>query len=93
MALTRARISAAASASSRPLSTWRVSDFDSPATMASAESCLRLRSTTSMPALAATSAMPDPMIPEPMIPIRVMVMWRLPSVRASRPLQPEVTDR
>ena len=31
---------------------------------------------TSTPALAATSAMPDPMIPEPTMPKRVMVMGR-----------------
>ena len=40
--------------------------------MASAVLCARLRSTTSNPALAATSAMPEPMIPEPTIPTRLM---------------------
>ncbi len=42
--------------------------------MASAVSCLRERSTTSCPALAATSAMPDPMIPEPTMPTLLIVM-------------------
>ena len=42
--------------------------------MASAVSCRRDRSTTSWPALAATSAMPDPMIPEPTMPTRLIVM-------------------
>ena len=42
--------------------------------MASAVSCLRERRTTSMPALAATSAMPDPMIPEPTMPRRSIDM-------------------
>ena len=35
---------------------------------------LRLRSTTSRPLAAATSAMPEPMIPEPTIPTRVIDM-------------------
>ena len=38
--------------------------------MASAPACVRLRSTTSKPHLAATSATPAPMIPEPTTPIR-----------------------
>ena len=38
--------------------------------MASALSCLRDRSTTSNPDFAATSAMPDPMMPDPRIPTR-----------------------
>ena len=42
--------------------------------MASAVSCWRDRRTTSWPALAATSAMPDPMIPEPTMPTRLIVM-------------------
>ena len=45
-----------------------------PATIASAVLCARLRSTTSKPALAATSAMPEPMIPEPTIPTRLTVI-------------------
>ena len=44
------------------------------ATMAPALSWLRLRSTTSWPAAAATSAMPEPMIPDPTIPTRVIDM-------------------
>ena len=42
--------------------------------MASAPAWLRLRSTTSCPLAAATSAMPEPMIPEPTIPTRVIDM-------------------
>ena len=42
--------------------------------MASAPAWLRLRSTTSWPVAAATSAMPEPMIPEPTIPTRVIDM-------------------
>jgi hypothetical protein len=42
--------------------------------MASAVACWRDRRTTSTPALAATSAIPDPMIPDPTMPRRVMVM-------------------
>ena len=42
--------------------------------MASAPAWLRLRSTTSCPLRAATSAMPEPMIPEPTIPTRVIDM-------------------
>ncbi len=42
--------------------------------MRSAPSWLRLRSTTSCPFAAATSAMPDPMIPEPTTPTRVIDM-------------------
>jgi hypothetical protein len=39
----------------------------------SAELCWRLRRQTSKPALAATSAMPEPMIPDPTIPTRFTV--------------------
>jgi hypothetical protein len=42
--------------------------------MASALAWLRLRSTTSCPLAATTSAMPEPMIPEPTIPTRVIDM-------------------
>ena len=42
--------------------------------MASAAAWLRLRSTTSCPVAAATSAMPEPMMPEPTIPTRVIDM-------------------
>ena len=45
--------------------------FSSPAIILSAELCCRLRRHTSKPALAATSAMPEPMIPEPTIPTRL----------------------
>ena len=76
MALTRAAISLAACSSSLPRSTCLASDFSRPATIASAVACLRERRMTSTPALAATSAMPDPMIPEPTMPKRVMVMGR-----------------
>ena len=49
--------------------------------MASAVSCRRDRSTTSWPLRAATSAMPDPMIPDPTMPTLLIVMTA------------EVTDR
>ena len=61
-------------ASMRPLSTWRASDFSSPATSASALDCARLRTTTSNPAFAHTSARPEPMIPDPTIPTLFTVM-------------------
>jgi len=60
-------------ASSLPLSTCLPSDFSSPAIIRSAVFCWRLRRLTSNPALAATSAMPEPMIPEPTIPTRLTV--------------------
>jgi hypothetical protein len=44
--------------------------------MASAACWLRLRNTTWWPDAAATSAMPEPMIPEPTIPTRVIDMGR-----------------
>ena len=52
-------------------------------------SATRLRSTTSMPALAATSAMPEPMIPEPTIPTRLIAHDGLPpAVDLERPRLP-----
>ena len=67
-ARTRATMSLAASASSRPRSTCFATDRSRPPTAACAASLVRLRSTTSSPALAATSATPDPMWPEPTMP-------------------------
>ena len=43
---------------------------------------MRLRSTTSKPDFAATSATPEPMIPEPTTPIRLMLMMFAPVIRA-----------
>ena len=74
MARTRAAISFASSSVRLPFSTCLASDFDRPASMRSALSWLRLRSTTSCPFAAATSAMPEPMIPEPTTPTRVIDM-------------------
>ena len=74
MALTRPRTASASACSSLPRSTCLASDFSSDATIASAVSCLRERSTTSNPDFAATSAMPEPMMPEPRIPTRWIVM-------------------
>jgi hypothetical protein len=51
--------------------------------MASAVPCARLRSTTSNPAFAATSAMPEPMIPEPTIPTRLTVIDHSSWVKAA----------
>ena len=68
MALTRAAISLAVSSSSLPRSTCLASEVSSAATIASAVACWRDRRITSVPALAATSAMPDPMIPDPTMP-------------------------
>ena len=68
MVVTRERISSRSSAVRLPRSTCLLSDFSSPANMASAVDWLRLRSTTSWPDAAAASVMPEPMIPEPMIP-------------------------
>ncbi len=74
MACTRPAISAASASVRLPFSTCLPSDLASVATMASALAWLRLRSTTSCPLAAATSAMPEPMIPEPTIPTRVIDM-------------------
>jgi hypothetical protein len=74
VAVTRASTAAASASSRRPLLTWRASDLASPATIASAVSCLRERRTTVVPALAATSAMPDPMIPDPTMPMLSMAI-------------------
>src|ERR1700745_2211149 len=47
----------------------------------------RVRHTTSWPALAATSAMPEPMIPDPTIPTRLIVMGqRLPMGSVAAPI-------
>ena len=74
VARTRPAISFASASVRLPFSTCLASDFSRPATMASAPAWLRLRSTTSCPVAAATSAMPEPMIPEPTIPTRVIDM-------------------
>src|SRR3954451_22890138 len=74
VAVTRPRVAVRSSSESFPRSTCLPSDFSSPATMASAVACCRLRSTTSMPLRAAISAMPEPMMPEPTMPTRLMFM-------------------
>src|SRR5581483_1432831 len=74
VAVTRDRVAFASPSSSLPRSTCLASDFSSPVTMRSAVACWRDRSTTSWPALAATSAMPEPMMPDPTIPTRLIVM-------------------
>ena len=76
VAVTRSRAAAAAASSSLPLLTCLSRDLPSEASMASAVSCLRDRSTTETPALAATSAMPDPMIPDPTMPSRSIAIER-----------------
>ena len=53
----------------RPLSTMRCMDFEQAAATFSAFSLLRPRTTTSKPALAQTSAMPDAIVPVPTTPI------------------------
>ena len=63
-------------ASSLPRSTCLASDLSREATMASADACWRDRRTTVWPLLAATSAMPEPMIPEPTMPTLLIVMAR-----------------
>ena len=61
--------------SSLPRSTCLASDFSRPTPpWRRRVACLRDRSTTSWPALAATSAMPEPMIPDPRMPTRLIVM-------------------
>ena len=77
-ARTRPRTSAATSSSMRPFFTWRASDASRPASIASAPSCVRLRSTTSKPDAAATSATPAPMIPEPTTPMRLTAIAHVP---------------
>ena len=57
-AVTRPSTAVRSASSSLPRSTCLASDFSRPATIASAVPATRLRSTTSVPALAATSAMP-----------------------------------
>ena len=72
--VTRPRICSRSSSVRFPFSTCRASDFSRRTTVASALDWLRLRRTTWWPVAAATSAMPEPMIPEPTIPTRVTVM-------------------
>ena len=60
--------------------------------MASADSSVRERSTTSWPVVAATSAMPDPMIPEPTTPMRSIPMLVLP-VDAPTSANGDITGR
>ena len=74
VAVTRCRAPSRSSSESRPFSTCLLRDFSRPATVLSAVSCFRDRSTTSCPVFEATSAMPDPMIPEPTMPTRFTVM-------------------
>ncbi len=69
--VTRASVAAFSSASSLPLSTCLVSERSSAARVASTVACWRERRITSWPCLAATSAMPAPMIPEPTTPTRL----------------------
>ena len=76
VAVTRARVASRSSAVSLPRSTCLASDLSREATMASADSCWRDRRTTVWPLLAATSAMPEPMIPEPTMPTLLIVMAR-----------------
>ena len=71
---TRPGISVASASVRLPFSTCLASDFSRPASMASAAAWLRLRSTTSRPVAAATSAMPEPMIPDPTMPTRLIDM-------------------
>src|SRR5438132_2503714 len=71
---TREIVSARSPSESLPRSTCLTSDFSSAATIARAVSCLRDRTTTSWPDRAAHSAMPAPMMPEPTIPTRLIVM-------------------
>ncbi len=79
-ALTRPRTSAAVASSTRPFFTCRASDASRPASIASAPAWVRLRSTTSKPAAAATSATPAPMIPEPTTPTRLIAIETSPPV-------------
>ena len=72
-ASTRPSTAVRSASSSLPRSTCLASDFSSPATIASAVLWARLRRTTSQPALAATSAIPLPMIPDPTIPTRCTI--------------------
>src|SRR5260370_27771870 len=76
-ALTRPRIASASAAVSLPFSTWRPSDLPILARQLSADSWDRLRTVTSKPALAATSAIPAPMMPEPTIPTCFVSMINL----------------
>ena len=57
-----------------PLSTCFPSDLAMPATIASAVPWARDRRMTSNPCTAAVSAMPEPMMPDPTIPMRLMDM-------------------
>ena len=68
---TRARVAARSASSRVPRSTCLASDFSSPAKRASTLAWARLRTTTSNPAFAATSATPAPMIPAPTTPTRL----------------------
>ena len=74
MAGTREVMASASSWVRFPFSTCLPRDLARPASMAWAESARRLRRTTVYPAAAATSATPEPMIPDPTIPTRVIDM-------------------
>ena len=74
VARTRPRTASASAWVRFSLATCLPSERSSAATMASAPDWLRLRRITSMPEAAATSAMPEPMIPEPTIPTRLIDM-------------------
>ena len=82
VAVTRPSVAWRSSSDSFPFSTCLARLFSSPATVASAVSCRRDRRTTSCPVLAAVSAMPEPMIPEPTMPTRFTVMGGNVTVRA-----------
>ena len=60
--------------------------------MAWADSSVRERSTTSWPVVAATSAMPDPMIPEPTTPMRSIPMLVLPETPETSASE-DITER
>src|SRR5581483_5328616 len=74
MPRTSARAASRSASASRPLSTCLPMDFSRPDNILSAPAWDRLRSTTSYPFLQATSAMPEPIVPEPTIPTRLMVI-------------------
>ena len=76
-AVTRDSAPSRSASASLPLSTWRASDFSMAATMPSAVLWARERRTTSKPCTATVSAMPEPMIPEPTIPTRLIDMGRM----------------
>src|SRR6202050_5066172 len=93
----RASAASRSSAVSFPALTARASEASIRASPASAAAASTSRTTTSRPARAQTSAMPDPISPQPATPTRVIsLMWfpsgEVPAALAAGFAEPDITD-